>query len=564
MNTEGKRAMVAAVRKVVMAGLILLVVWLILLALRGAVPASVINQMNPPSNNPVSHDSALWDWSRSLWNGHTVSSMIGQYLGNTLGLMTLVGLMSLVIAGILLFIGTLISRITKSPNWLVKLRGILRLVLVSKGASVPVFVFGIISTVMFINGWHWGMQVDSAGALFWSACVVSFLPAWLLVQTGHGIMTKQNGNITDFQMVQVISIRLLIRLLKLIGFVVVVTISAEEILGQPGLASLLMNGIFSRDFPVIFGVAWVFVIIIVAVKLVAGLLEIAYDYSNKTASSTEKTTKESPLRFAIPKGWLMFSLVLVALIILVALFAPLLAPYGMNQVNLIDRLSPPSAKYLLGTDQLGRDILSRVLYGIRIDVLIGLVCAVVLSVIAAGWGTLAAYCRKMNNWVGDTLEDVVMLPREIMCSFPWLVLLLLLISLTADAGIILMAVITGLVMLPHTIGMIQEAFRATPNGNSWLQGALKAIPVVFFFTVAGIIIYVSTISYLGFGVPPGTSELGSILSSEGRQYIEQNPWIAIWPGLCLTTIILVFVMTGDVLLERLGFRSKAVWSKTME
>jgi ABC-type dipeptide/oligopeptide/nickel transport system permease subunit len=196
--------------------------------------------------------------------------------------------------------------------------------------------------------------------------------------------------------------------------------------------------------------------------------------------------------------------------------------------------------------------------------LIGLACAVVLSVVAAGWGTLAAYCRKMNNWLGDTLEDVVMLPREIMCSFPWLVLLLLLMSLMADMSIILVAVIAGLVMLPRTAGMIQEAYHSTPYGTSWLQGVFKAIPVVFFFTIAGVIIYVSTISYLGAGVPPGTSELGSILSSEGRQYLFTAPWIGLWPGLCLTFIILVFVMTGDALLERLGFRSKAVWSKTME
>jgi peptide/nickel transport system permease protein len=444
------------------------------------------------------------------------------------------------------------------------LRGILRLILVSKGASIPAFAIGILFAVMFVNGWHWGMPGDSAGALFWSAFIVSFLPAWLLVQTGHGIMAKWNGATTGFQIVQVISTRLLIRLLKLIGFIVVVTISAEEILGQPGLASLLMNGIFSRDFPIILGVTWVFVIIVTLVKLVAGLIEITYNYMNKPVVSTEQIINESPLQSAIPKGWSIFSLVLAGLVVIVAVIAPLVAPYGGNEVHLMDRLSSPSAKYLLGTDQLGRDIFSRLLYGMRIDVLIGLVCAVVLSIIAAGWGILAAYCRKMNNWVGDTLEDVVMLPREIMCAFPWLVLLLLLMSLTAEMGIISVAVITGLVLLPHTIGMIQEAYHSAPNGANLLQGVLKAIPVVFFFTIAGLIIYVSTLSYLGAGVPPGVPELGSILSSEGRQYLFTAPWIGLWPGLCLLFIILFFVMAGETLLEGLGFRSKAVWSKTME
>ena len=157
-----------------------------------------------------------------------------------------------------------------------------------------------------------------------------------------------------------------------------------------------------------------------------------------------------------------------------------------------------------------------------------------------------------------------MLPREIMCSFPWLLLLLFLMSFTADLSIILVAVIAGLVMLPRTAGMIQEAYHFATHGTSWLESVLKSIPMVFFFTTAGVIIYVSTLSYMGFGVPPGTSELGSMLSNEGRLFMEQAPRLALWPGLSLTFIILVFVMTGDALLERFGFRSKAVWSKTME
>ena len=562
MSEEGKRALIAAVRKVVIAGLILLVVWLILLALRGTIPTSVIDQINQQYKNPVSYNSATWDWSRSLLRDQTVASMIGQYLGNTLSLIALIGLMSLIIAGILLFIGALIRRITKGPGWLVKLRGILRLILVSGGASIPLFGFSTI--LMFTNWWHLGMQLNSVGILFWSAFVVSFLPAWLLVQTGHGIMAKSDGNLADFHLSREVSMRLLIRMLMLVGLVIGVAILAEENVAQPGLGGLLMSGIFSRDFPIVVGVAWVFVIIVVLIKMTAGLLEVAYDYSQKYPSSAEQVKKESPLRFAIPKGWLIFSLALVMLIILVAIFAPLLAPYGMNEIHLMDRLSSPSAKYLLGTDQLGRDILSRLLYGIRIDVLIGLFCTIVLSVVAAGWGTLAAYFRKMNNWLGDILEDIVMLPREIICSFPWLVLLLFLLSLMTGTGIIPVALTAGLVMLPRATGMIQEAYRSAPYGISWLQGVLKAIPVVFFFTTAGVIIYVSTASYLGFGIPPGTSELGNILSSEGRQYLFNAPWIGRWPSLCLIFIILFWMMAGDALLERLGFRSKAVWSKTME
>ena len=260
-------------------------------------------------------------------------------------------------------------------------------------------------------------------------------PAWLLVQTGHGIIAKRNDNIACFKLAREIVVRLFIRLLKLVGFIFVISIYGRARNGTTWLRKTLVEcSFFHMDFPLIFGITWVIVVIVVLVKMAADLLEIAYNYANKTASSPEPGIKESPLRLAIPKGWLIFSLVLCAFIALLAVFAPLLAPYGSNAINLMEHLSGPSAKHLLGTDQLGRDILSRLLYGMRIDVLIGLACAAVLAVIASGWATLAAYCRKMNNWLGDTLEDLVMLPREIACAFPWLVLLLLMMSLRDGNG----------------------------------------------------------------------------------------------------------------------------------
>ena len=564
MNTEKNRALIAAGRKVVFAGLILLAVWLILFALRSAIPANIIDLINQRLQVPVSHDSAAWDWSWPLFKDSSVSSLIGQRLGNTLAFIALCGIMSLVIAGILLFIGTLISRITQRPGWLVKLRGILRLVLVSGGASIPLFVISTLLIVSFINSWQPPMQGNSAGALVWAAFLCAFWPAWLLVQTGHGIMAKRRGNIAGSKLAKEIVVRLLIRLLKLVGFIFVISILAEYEMSQPGLGKLLLSALYSWDFPLIFGITWVVIIIVVAVKLFADLLETTYNYSTKTASSIEQNLNESSLWFAVPKGWLIFGLALCAFIALIAIMAPLLAPYGGNAIHLKDSLSPPSAKYILGTDQLGRDIFSRLLWGMRIDVLIGLVCAAVVSVIAFGWATLAAYCRKMNNWLGDTLEDLVMLPREIACAFPWLALLLLIMSFRADISIVFVAFVSGLVILPRAAGMIQEAYHSSPEGKSWLPGLLWSIPTVFLFTTAGVIIYTSTISYLGFGVPPGVAELGSILSGEGRAYMEKAPQIALWPGLSLTFIILVFMMTGDALLERLGFRSKAVWSKTME
>jgi ABC-type dipeptide/oligopeptide/nickel transport system permease subunit len=111
--------------------------------------------------------------------------------------------------------------------------------------------------------------------------------------------------------------------------------------------------------------------------------------------------------------------------------------------------------------------------------------------------------------------------------------------------------------------MIQEGYRSTQNGKTWLKNVLQSIPVVFIFTTAGVVLYVSTITYLGFGISPGIAELGTLINT-GNPYMQQAPWLGLRPIIILSLILLVWVMTGDALLERLGFRSKAVWSKTME
>jgi ABC-type dipeptide/oligopeptide/nickel transport system permease subunit len=386
--------------------------------------------------------------------------------------------------------------------------------------------------------------------------------AWLLVQTGHGILTNQIENISGLKQVCDVVIRLFIRLLKLVGLIIVITFFEVHLTAQPGLGRELIENLGQFNYPVVFGITWVFVVITVVVKLIAELIEIAYRYFTQQTTLIEPVSEKPIVKYGIPQGWLIFSLVLCAFIIFLAVFGPLLAPNG-NQISLLNILQSPSAKHLLGTDDLGRDILGRLLAGIRTDLLIGLACAVVVSVIAGGWAMLAAYCRRMDSWLGDSLEDIVMLPRDVICACPWLILLLLLMLLLDDHSVIYVAFIVGLVMLPHAAGTMQEAYRSPPGGKTWLKNVLLSIPIVFAFTAAGVILYVSTITYLGFGISPGIAELGMLVNT-GNAYAQQAPWLVLRPIIILSVILLIWVMTGDALLERLGFRSKAVWSKTME
>jgi len=541
MNIKGKRAIITAARRVVFAGIILLVVWLILLLLKGRFP------------------SARRDLNTNMVPVTSASLIIRQNLGATLGTIALIGLMSLVTAGILLFIGILIGRLTKSPGWLVKVRGVLRLVLISAGTSIPVFVMGAIFLFYFSR---LQPQPSHSNIIFWSAFFCSMPLAWLLVQTGHGILTNQTENISALKQVCDVVIRLFIRLLKLIGLIIIITFFEVHLTAQPGLGRDLIDNLGQFNYPVVFGITWVFVVITVVVKLIAELTEIAYRYFTQQTTLIEPVSEKPIVKYGIPQGWLIFSLVLCAFIIFLAVFGPLLAPNG-NQISLLNILQSPSAKHLLGTDELGRDILGRLLAGIRTDLLIGLACVVVVSVIAGGWAMLAAYYRRMDSWLGDSLEDIVMLPRDVICACPWLILLLLLMLLLDDHSVIYVAFMVGLVMLPHAVGMIQEGYRSTRNGKTWLKNVLQSIPVVFIFTTAGVILYVSTITYMGFGISPGIAELGMLVNT-GNAYMQQAPWLVLRPIIILSVILLIWVMTGEALLERLGFRSKAVWSKTME
>jgi ABC-type dipeptide/oligopeptide/nickel transport system permease subunit len=387
------------------------------------------------------------------------------------------------------------------------------------------------------------------------------MPAWLLVQTGYRMLANR-ANTISLHLVQETSVRLCIRSLKMVGLIIVTTIIPNWFLVQRGLGANLIDYFGGRDFPVIFGIVWVLVIIVILMKLAAELIEIAHNHFAGQTTAIKPTVAKPLAKTGIPKGCLIFSLGLCAFVILIAVFGPLLAP-NAKIINLQNILQTPSAKHLLGTDQLGRDIFSRLLAGIRTDLLIGLAAAGVVSIIAIGWAMLAARCKRMNNWRGDTLEDIVLLPRDIICAFPWLVLLLLLISLPGNKGVILITLIVGLVILPRTVSILQDAFNSLTEWKGRLQNVLRAISIAFIFTTAGVIFYVALLSFLGFGIPLGIMELGTLANS-GTGFMQQAPWLLIAPLVVLSLILIIGVMTGDALAERLGFSSAEFWSKTIE
>ena len=269
-----------------------------------------------------------------------------------------------------------------------------------------------------------------------------------------------------------------------------------------------------------------------------------------------RLVKEKPLGTA--------SGIIILMLILVAIFADVLAPYPPGEVFLIDRLQGPSARYLLGTDQLGRDLLSRIIYGARISLLVGL-AATMLNVV------VAVLIGGTSGFLGGKLDLGVQRFVDAWMAFPGLLILLTIMSIVGR-GIPQIIVVLGIaggiggsrVLRGAVIGVKENdyflAARAIGSPTTAtlmrhvLPNIMPVVIIIFSITVGGVILSLASLSFLGFGLPLSTPDWGGLLSREGRRFMEQAPWLALWPGLCLTVTVYSLNMFGDALRDLLDPR----------
>ena len=251
--------------------------------------------------------------------------------------------------------------------------------------------------------------------------------------------------------------------------------------------------------------------------------------------------------------------VVLLLLALVAGAAPWLSPHDPLQVNLPDALLPPSAAYPLGTDQLGRDVLSRLLYGTRISLLIGFIAVGIAVVIGTGIGAIAGF---YGGWVDAILMRFV----DTMLSIPTIFLLLSIIAVLGPSIQVVMAVIgltswMGLARLVRAelLSLKEREFvlAARVLGASpvrlitrhLLPNAMAPVVVSATLGVGGAILTESVLSYLGLGVQPPTPSWGNILN-EGRIALGVAWWLTVSPGVCILMTVLAFNLLGEGLRER--------------
>jgi peptide/nickel transport system permease protein len=261
----------------------------------------------------------------------------------------------------------------------------------------------------------------------------------------------------------------------------------------------------------------------------------------------------------------LLAMSLVVLLILAAVLGPLLAPYGPTAQNLPDQLRPPSAQHWLGTDQFGRDILSRVLAGARLALLIGLLS----DAVALFFGSLLGLA---SAFYGRWADAVIMRVMDMMLAFPYLLLAMLVIA-ALGTGLTSAMIAIGIVYVPQFARLVRsaalavreeqyvEAARALGVGRTRIivRHALPNVtpPAIAQATLLfGIsILEVAGLGFLGLGAQPPTPEWGAMLA-ESRTYILISWWTGAFPGLAIMLSVLAFNLLGDVVRDFFDVRSQ--------
>jgi len=263
----------------------------------------------------------------------------------------------------------------------------------------------------------------------------------------------------------------------------------------------------------------------------------------------------------------IFGLVIIAAMVFMAIFANFLAPYNPTQQNLSNIAAQPSSEHLLGTDSIGRDVLSRVIYGSRIALLVGLVGVSFAATIGITLGLIAGY-------FGGTVNAIIMRLTEVLMAFPMIVLALAFASVLGS-GIQNVIIALGIanaagyirVMNGMTLSLKENDYilAGRSMGSSGLRlmfrhilpNSFAPIIVVITLQIGFMILAEASLSYLGIGIVPPAAAWGAMVS-EGYGYLTTNPVLSFAPGLAIMLVVFAFNLVGDGLRDALDPRLRGL------
>ncbi len=273
------------------------------------------------------------------------------------------------------------------------------------------------------------------------------------------------------------------------------------------------------------------------------------------------------------RAWRTFSrnrsalvgLILIVIIVLVAIFAPLLAPHNPIEQSTINRLKPPSAEYPLGRDDFGRDVLSRIIYGTRVALVVGVLSVLLGGAIGTTIGVVAGY-------FGGKIEALLMRVVDVLLSFPDLITGLLVMAVLGSGQVKLIIAI-GLTIAPRfariahgpTLALKEKEFVEAARALGQRGGIILSrhilpniggeLLVLGSLWTASAIRLEASLSFIGLGVPPPTATWGQMIR-DGTRYLADMPLLSLAPGVALLLTVFAFNLVGDGLRDVLDPRSR--------
>ena len=283
-------------------------------------------------------------------------------------------------------------------------------------------------------------------------------------------------------------------------------------------------------------------------------------------STPARSTSREVGRALLSHKLALFGLAVLALLVVAAVAGRALAPYGPNAVEVADRLQGPSASHLFGTDELGRDVLSRVLVAARASLLVGLVSVGIALTAGVALGLVAGF---YGRWV----DDVVMRAMDVLFAFPAILLAIAILAVLGP-GIVNVMIAIGVVYTPifaritraSVLSVREEVYvraaRSLGVGDlrllrlHVLPNVLAPIIVQTSLSLAFAILSEAALSFLGLGVQPPDPSWGRMLL-EGRGFVEQAWWMGVFPGIAIFLTVLSFNVVGDALRDALDPRQRS-------
>lgn len=285
---------------------------------------------------------------------------------------------------------------------------------------------------------------------------------------------------------------------------------------------------------------------------------------NNVVQNTPKTGEfRRTVRVIFSRKIVLAGTIIAFLFIIVSALGPFLAPYDPYEQHLENALQQPSAKYLLGTDAFGRDTLSRLIYGARVSLMVGVVAVSIAGIIGIFLGLIAGY---FGRWI----DQIIMRFIDALMALPPIALMLA-IAAALGGGLFNVMISLGISMIPTYCRLMYAQVRSLRENDyvtaarslgadqmrvmvhHLLPNAFPTLLVLVTLNMGTAILMEATLSYIGIGISPPTAAWGS-MTNDGYRYLLTNPWLSIAPGIAIALVVLSFNLVGDGLRDALDPR----------